>query len=155
MLMLLFSIGASRYALPARDVIEIIPLVNLRPVPKAPAGIAGVFNYRGVVAPAIDMRAALEGKPSQPLFSTRILIVNGARDGEARPLGLIVERASDAVELPDSEAQSTGVTSPDAPYLAAVHHYDGAMVQRIDPLLLLPESIRETLFQEIKENTVL
>ncbi|MDP8244357.1 MAG: chemotaxis protein CheW [Candidatus Hinthialibacter antarcticus] len=155
MLMLLFSIGANRYALAARDVIEVIPLVKFRSLPKAPPGVAGVFNYRGLVAPAVDMRRALEGVASQSLFSTRILIVNAAKDGEPQPLGLIVECASDAVDLPENEAQSAGVSTSDAPYLKEIHHHDGEMVQRIDPFLLLPESVRNSLFRDIQENEVL
>ncbi|MBZ0257444.1 chemotaxis protein CheW [bacterium] len=155
MLALLFSVGANRYALAARDVIEVVPLVQFRPVPKAPPSVVGVFNYRGVITPAIDMRLALEGVASSRMFSTRILIVKSSNDDEVQPLGLIVERASDAVSVSPDDTQPSGVTSADAPYLKEIFHYEGEMVQRVDPLLLLPESVRITLFQDIKENAAI
>ncbi len=154
MLMLLFTLGANRYAVSAKDVIEVVPLVPFRSAPKAPTGVVGVFNYRGAVAPAIDLRLALEGAPAQALFSTRILVVNAASD-EHQPLGLIVERATDALNLSRPDSQPPGVTTIEAPYLVEIYQHDGEMVQRIDPYLILPETIRDVLYQSLQKNVAL
>jgi chemotaxis-related protein WspB len=47
MLLLLFEIGNGRYALETSQIIEIVPLVNLKKIPTTPAYVAGLMNYRG------------------------------------------------------------------------------------------------------------
>jgi len=63
MLLLLFDVGSNRYGLEASEVIEVTPLVCLRAAPHTPAYVAGVFNYRGVVTPVIDLHALLGERP--------------------------------------------------------------------------------------------
>ena len=48
MLFLVFQLGQDRYALDTGTVAEVLPLVEITPIPLAPAGMAGLFNYRGV-----------------------------------------------------------------------------------------------------------
>ena len=55
MLFILFQIGRDRYALAASSIIEVLPLMNLKRVPCAPVGVAGVLNYRGTPVPVIDL----------------------------------------------------------------------------------------------------
>jgi chemotaxis-related protein WspB len=51
MLFILFQIGRDRYALSAGSIIEVLPLMNLKSVPRAPAGVAGLLNYHGTPVP--------------------------------------------------------------------------------------------------------
>jgi len=76
MLLLIFKIGADRYALPASQMIEVVPLVNLKKIPQAPPGVAGVFNYHGQPVPVIDLSELATGTPAQARVSTRIMLVN-------------------------------------------------------------------------------
>ena len=46
MLMLLFQLGNSRYAIPAREVVEVTPRVRLEPLARTPGYVAGLLNYR-------------------------------------------------------------------------------------------------------------
>jgi len=55
MLFLTFQLGAERYALDASRVVEVLPLVELRKIPNAPHGVAGIFNYRGQPVPVADL----------------------------------------------------------------------------------------------------
>ena len=91
MLFLLFQIGPDRYALEAKRVAEVLPLLTVRALPKAPAGVAGVLNYRGVPLPIIDLSQLLADRPAPARLSTRIVVVNCAN---GRQVGLIAERAN-------------------------------------------------------------
>ena len=51
MLLLLLRLGTDRYALDARQVVEVIPVIKLKRIPPAPAYVAGMFNYRGKPVP--------------------------------------------------------------------------------------------------------
>lgn len=55
MLLLLFHLGDERYIIDSIKVIEIIPQVQLRKRYKAPKYVAGVFNYRSKIVPALDL----------------------------------------------------------------------------------------------------
>ena len=75
MLFLVFQLGKDRYAIEAHQVIEVLPLVNVKQIPQAPAGVAGVFDYHGTSVPLIDLAELALGKPSRRWMSTRIILV--------------------------------------------------------------------------------
>ena len=44
----------SRYATPSSSVIEVVPLVESRPVPESEDWLTGLFNFRGSLLPLVD-----------------------------------------------------------------------------------------------------
>ena len=54
-LFLLFRMEGDRYALDAREVVEVLPLLRLKRIPEAPEWVAGVFSHRGVLVPVLDL----------------------------------------------------------------------------------------------------
>src|SRR4249920_4479 len=94
MLFVLFQVGKDRYALAASEIIEVLPLVELRGVPCAPPPVAGLFNYHGTPVPVIDMTQCMANQSARRWLSTRIILVKyAAREDEIRTLGLMAERA--------------------------------------------------------------
>ena len=67
MLFLVFQLGPDRYALDAKRVAEVLPLVDIKSIPHAPNGIAGVFNYRGTPVPVIDLAQLTLGQPARQM----------------------------------------------------------------------------------------
>ena len=63
MLFVVFQIGETGYALAASEVVEILPMLPLRMLRGAPAGMAGSFAYRGDFLPAVDLCALELGRP--------------------------------------------------------------------------------------------
>ena len=98
MLFLLFQLGQDRYALDAGQVTEVLPLVEIKQVPQAPPGVAGVFDFRGAPVPVIDLSQLALGRPAQRRLSTRLIVVHHRDEGgEQRLLGLIAEMATETV----------------------------------------------------------
>lgn len=62
MLFLTFQIANDCYALEATQVIEVLPLLNIKRVPRAPCGVTGVFNYHGAPVPLIDLSELALGR---------------------------------------------------------------------------------------------
>jgi chemotaxis-related protein WspB len=90
MLLLTFRAAESLYAVDVARVVEVVPRVDLRRLPHAPAFIAGVFDYRGTVVPVIDLAVLLGSEPCRHRLSTRIILVNGRpadHNQESRPGG--------------------------------------------------------------------
>ena len=95
MLMLLFWIGTERWAIAAADIKDVLPLVNLQPVPHSHPVLAGLLNYRGEMVRTLDVSKMIAGKAAAPIMSTRVVVVQVA--GQA--LGLVVERAEETLPL--------------------------------------------------------
>ena len=90
MLFITFQLGDNRYAFDATQIEEILPLVAIKAIPQAPAGVAGVVNYRGAPVPVVDLSELTLSRPAQRRLSTRIIVVHYANDnGDKRLLGLI------------------------------------------------------------------
>src|SRR5687768_14804299 len=54
-----FYLGAEVYGVPLEQLREVARVRNLRRVPGAPAGVAGLVNLRGEILCALDVRAIL------------------------------------------------------------------------------------------------
>ena len=102
-----------------RQIIELVPHVELTAIPHAPSFLTGLLGYRGHVIPVIDLGLLLNSVPCRHCLSTRIILVNEAhgdhnsvtnnaedstggdmalrndRTREPRLLGLIGEKVSD------------------------------------------------------------
>ncbi len=147
MLCLSFYIGQERYALPAQAIIEVLPLVHLQRIPRAPDFVGGVFNYRGSSVPVIDMARLGIGSPCQQLFSTRIILVEfSLADAPLRLLGLLVEKATDTLRLSEELLQEAVVSLREAPFLGKVTTEAGDVVQLINVAGLLTDDVRDLLY---------
>jgi chemotaxis-related protein WspB len=154
MLFLIFELGSDRYALPATPIVEVLPIVRIKRVPHAPSGVIGVFDYHGAPVPVIDLSELTLGRPAAPRLSTRLIVVSYPdRRGQGQPhlLGLIAERATDTMRRAPADFVSSGITTGRAPYLGHVTTSSHGVVQRIDVEDLLPDAVREILFEQLAE----
>ena len=152
MLFLLFQIGKDRYALDTSRVAEVIPFLALKKIPRAPKGMAGLFNYRGLPVPAIDLSELTMGRPATERLSTRIIVINYSDDaGRHRLLGLIAEGATETIRKDTKDFVDAGVTVHGAPYLGPVMMDKQGVIQWVQEQRLLPDSVREALFAQTAE----
>jgi len=153
MLLLLFQVGGDRYALDARRVVEVIPLLQLQRIPRAPKGVAGLFNYRGWPVPAVDLTELILGRPAGERLSTRIVVVEFPdAQGVARQIGLIAEQVTDLVRKESADFPDPGGGTGAGPFLGAVEMDRDGVIQRIHAENLIPEHIRGALFPEPQAN---
>jgi len=146
MLFLVFHLGQDRYMLDARQVAEVLPLIGIMQIPQAPPGVAGVFNYRGTLVPAIDLTQLMLGRAARQRLHTRIVVVHyTAEDGATNLLGLIVERVTETVRRDTADFTAAGVTAAHLGHIAADRH---GLAQKIEVSQLLPASVRKLLFQQ-------
>jgi chemotaxis-related protein WspB len=146
MLFLLFHLNEDRYVLDARQVIEVLPLIRILPVPQAPREVAGLFNYRGTFVPAVDLSQVMLGRPSRQRLHTRLIVVSHADEGGATQLlGLIAERVTETLNLAKDDFSASGLTLP---HLGLVATEGERLTQRVEVGQLLPASLRNLLFQQ-------
>jgi chemotaxis-related protein WspB len=145
MLFLLMQLDDNRYALDIRQVAVVLPLVNLRTVPGAPATVAGIIDYGGAPVPVIDLAQLLANRPAHRRLGTRIVLVHYA---EGHLLGLIAERTTDTVRRQPSEFQPSGITRSDPPHLGPVALDAAGPTHWIDVSRLLPGPLADSLFRQ-------
>lgn len=111
---IVFTIGAVRYALELRWVREVVSLGFVTSVPTAPAALGGVCNLHGAILPVLDVGVLLDDVPGLP-----------ARQGDA---ALVVE----------AEAMLCALRVDQVEHVASLHETAGAVTDAAGrPLLLL------------------
>lgn len=136
MLCLLLQLGGAQYAIDAQQIVEVLPLVDIKDVPHAPAGVLGLFNYHGAAVPVVDLVARTSGGRAERRLHSRIVVVrdrDGA-DGGPRLLGLLVEHATGTMTCAAASLAEPGVAG--AAWLGPVAQHRGRVVQLIDPALV-------------------
>jgi len=152
MLFLLFKLGNDRYALEASHVVEVVPLLELKKLPHAPKGFAGIFNYRGRPIPAIDLCELTLGQPARERLSTRIIMIETAtEDGAKHLVGLIAEEATETLRKDPKLFVDAGVRMSGAPYLGPVLMNGSETIQWVHEERLFSDEVRSLLFHERRE----
>jgi chemotaxis-related protein WspB len=135
MLLLMFRVSGSLFALNAARVREVVPRVEPRAVPHAPEFLTGLFDYRGRVVPAVDLGLLLGSAACRPLLSTRVIVVETAGEGHSGRvlLGLVAEEVSDVREVGRDQVAFPATPLERAPYLGPIVRVDEGLVQLIEP----------------------
>ncbi len=145
MLFLTFQIGGDRYALDARQIVEVLPLVSLKQLPQAPRGVAGLFDCRGRLVPVVDLSELAVGRPARRCLSTRVVLVRHGDGDRARVVGVIAEQATATLTRSAADFVASGIAGAGAPYLGPISRDRGGLVQCIDASRLLPAEIYDAL----------
>lgn len=130
-----FDLGGETYAFETVHAAEVIRIPKLIKVPRVQQCIVGVFNLRGVITAALDVRPLL-GLPQPSLDSSgRIIVVKG----ETFTTGLLTERVREVVPLPLStfEPPLPSLSGGQREYIRGQLSMNGSMVMLLDIKKLL------------------
>ena len=153
MLLLSFNVGEEKYAISAKQIIEILPLTSLKPIPKSPLYIAGLLDFRGLPVPVIDLCQLTNEQDYNKVLSSRIVLVNYiGKNYKNYTLGLIAEKVTEMLDVTKEEFSSSGITLEETSYLGDVTNHDGGMIQYIEINELLTEDVQCMLFSNITDD---
>ncbi len=127
----LFRLGDEEYGLPVATVSGIIRYEEATPVPRSPEAVLGVVNLRGRVIPIVDLRKRFTRAAFEPGPMSRIVVA----EGQAGPVGLAVDSASEVAEFPIDSVRPVpeGVLSGEtARAFTGVVERDGDLVILLD-----------------------
>ncbi len=93
-----FRLGKEEYGVNIEQVREIIRIVEIIHVPKAPAFVEGLINLRGTVVSVIDLRKRFDIIPSGEKEAERIIVV----EVQNRTIGVIVDSVLEVLRLSSS-----------------------------------------------------
>jgi chemotaxis-related protein WspB len=147
MQLLVFTVGAEGYAIESRRVIEVLPLVNVRPIPRMPDSVRGIFTHRGRLVPLVDLARLLTDRPLRETLSTRVIVVEfstGPDEHRVR-LGVAAENVLSLCSSDGAEASLPSMRLPDAPALGRLVRIGGQTIQVLDVEHLLPPAMIASL----------
>ena len=121
-----FGLAGRSYGLPLEQVVEVLRMVSLTPVPDAPDWLSGILNLRGEPVPVIDLRQRLNWPAQEPGLTTPMII--GEADG--RRVGLLVDTLDGIVYLPQA-----AITMPAA--MAGAGHPVRAIGRRGEQIIVI------------------
>lgn len=146
---LVFHLGRDRYGLRTEQVTRVLPLLELKTIPGAPAWVAGLMQYRAMPIPVVDLSQLANGTTSQARFETRIILVDyHCPDGQRRPLGLIAEQVTATVKIDPAQLGPSGLAGASATWLGDVISGTEGILQLITIDQLLAPEIRALLFPD-------
>ena len=153
MQLLTFTVAGQDYAIESRRVVEVLPLVPARPLPRMPDYIRGIFTYRGGLVPLVDLGLQLADRPPAERLSTRAIVVDLQPPPGAPPrrLGLVAENVISIRSAEDADAALPALHLAAAPFLGRILRLGGRTVQLIEIDRLLPDELAAGLFPAAAE----
>jgi len=99
-----FEIGGTRYALDivmAREIVEMVPLT---PVPRAPGFIAGIINLRGEITNIINLNSLLQIPDQKEMAEKKIIVLVPEVAGGSN-LGIIVDDVRSVLQVAEEDVE--------------------------------------------------
>jgi len=91
-----FHLGTEEYGVDISQVQEIIRMVEITHVPRAPHFMEGVINLRGQLIPIIDLRTRFSMQRAEHTKSTRIVVTEIG----SKRVGIVVDSVSEVINIP-------------------------------------------------------
>jgi purine-binding chemotaxis protein CheW len=100
-----FTLGGKRYALDIQLVREIVVMMPITPIPRAPEFISGVLNLRGEITYIINLNKLLDVDAPEIRKDQKIIVfVPGA--AKKNNVGIIVDNVSSVFQVPPADIET-------------------------------------------------
>ena len=96
-----FRLGSEEYGVDIAQVQEIIRMVEITHVPRAPRFMEGVINLRGQLIPIIDLRTRFAMHRAEHTKSTRIVVTEIG----SKRVGIVVDSVSEVLNIPIEQVE--------------------------------------------------
>jgi purine-binding chemotaxis protein CheW len=102
-----FELGGERYALDIQLAREIVEMMPITPIPRAPPFISGVINLRGEITNIMNLNTLL-GLPNEAVRENQKIIVLVPEAAGGSNVGVIVDDVSSVTQVPESAIEHMG-----------------------------------------------
>lgn len=116
-----FQLGEEHYALDIQIAREIVEMMPITPLPRAPRYLAGIINLRGEITNIIDLRNLL-GLPESEVMESQKIVVLMPDVASGSNIGIIVDDVHSVIQVrnEDIEHISDGITSSISSYVKGI-----------------------------------
>jgi purine-binding chemotaxis protein CheW len=135
--LVVFKLGEEEYGVDVSQVREIVKLMPITRIPRAPSFVEGVINLRGQITTIIDLRKRFGVEKSGG--DERCIMVT---ELESNVVGMIVDSVSEVLRLPTENIDPTPpmvMTKISADFLKGVGKLDGRLIILLDLGRILTE----------------
>lgn len=137
-----FMLAKEHYGIDIMAVEEIIRMVEITPVPRAPSFVEGIINMRGHVIPVVDLRKKLSIHSDISNESTRIVVICTA----SKRLGFIVDKVEEVIRIEaDSIDKAPGTSRAIDNYITGVARTKKGMVIILDIMKVFSQQEQQAL----------
>ncbi|RXE56178.1 chemotaxis protein CheW [Methanoculleus taiwanensis] len=107
-----FQLGAEHYALDIQIAREIVEMMPITPLPRAPHYLAGIINLRGEITNIINLKNLLGLADSRIAENQKIVVLIPEATGGAN-VGIIVDDVHSVIQIQDKDVEkmSDGISS--------------------------------------------
>jgi purine-binding chemotaxis protein CheW len=91
---LTFQLAGHTYGLPVTDVVQIIEMLTITPLPHLPPAINGIINFHGQAVPVMDLRRRLSLPSLSYGLHTPIILA----DLKGQTIGLVVDKVEAVID---------------------------------------------------------
>ena len=128
--LVVFKLGQEEYAVDIHYVQEIVKLLDITRVPKAPNFVEGVVNLRGSIIPVMNLRKRFGLPPAENNDNNRIMMLKV----NEIVAGIIVDGVSEVLHLPFSamEPPPKVIGNANVDYLEGVGKLDDRLFMYLD-----------------------
>ncbi|OJF09412.1 chemotaxis protein CheW [Couchioplanes caeruleus] len=125
-----FEVADQLFGVEVDTVQEVLSYNEYTPVPLAPPAVGGLFNLRGQVIAAVDLRVQL-GLVRQALQGP---VMNVILRGDGEPVSLLVDRIGEVVDLEDDafEPPPDTLAGPTRELVTGTFKMDGRLMLALD-----------------------
>ncbi len=140
-----FRLGSEEYGVDISQVQEIIRMVEITHVPRAPRFMEGVINLRGQLIPIIDLRTRFGMSRIDATKSTRIIVTEIG----SKRVGIVVDSVSEVLNIPienveDAPEMIAGVGTE---YIQGVGKMDERLIIMLDLTMVISGDEKRELDQ--------
>lgn len=127
----IFLVGKEEYGLDVNVVTAIEPMMDIVPVPNAPACVLGLMNLRGEVIPVYSLRKRFELEEVTEKEKNKLIVAN--YDGKS--IAFKVDEVMEMQDFENSMISDTPVIAKSArtTYVRAVANKQGKLVLLLNP----------------------
>jgi purine-binding chemotaxis protein CheW len=88
-------VAGQEYGICTKQVVEVLGMVSITPLPTAPEFVEGVVNLRGRSTVVLSLRRKLGLEPAKPTTDSRIIVAEVA----GKPVGIVADSICDVESL--------------------------------------------------------
>jgi len=123
---------------------EIVPLLEIKPIPKGPEFLKGLVNLRGDIVPIIDLIVQFGYERESYTMESRIIIT----PLRGKKVGYIVDGAKDIMTIAQHQIQPSVVNSEQSAFIEGIAKQEGGeMIHLVNPQKILDAEGIKQLFE--------
>lgn len=122
--LVVFTLDEQRYALQLSTVERIVRVVEVTPLPRAPAIVVGVINVQGQVVPLVNIRKRFRLTERETDLSEEVIIAHTS----TRTVALLADAVSGVVDCSPEEVIAAAKILPGLEYVEGIARLGDGMI---------------------------